>query len=121
MERETTYREENDCQNQSLIPPDDGASEDIFIGKWGQLRLNYLKKHKRALYATLRLSGNLRAHLLEINETAHEQREIIVRQMMAERGVTERLKAENQTLWLGRINNIRACADEIIRSDLIYD
>ena len=88
---------------------------------WGQRRLDYLKRHKRVLYVNLLTSGKLVEHLSEINVAASERHEAIIRQMAAAQGVTEQLKAENQMLWVGRMNNIRACADEIIQNELIYD
>jgi len=89
------------------------------IGLWGKRRLNYLKTHRRVLYVNLLTSGKLTQHLREIDAAAFERQEQITRQMMETQGVTEQLKAENQLLWVGRINNIRACADEIIRDELI--
>ncbi len=121
MEQELTYREVNGYKLPNLALPDDGLGEEIHIGIWGQRRLDYLKRHKRALYSSLLTSGKLRAHLHETDTTAHERRERIVKQMMDAQGVTERLKAENQMLWVGKVNNICACADEIIRSELIYN
>jgi hypothetical protein len=121
MKREMTYRDVNGYQIPNLTLPEDGLGEEIHIGVWGQRRLDYLKKHKRALYTNLLATGKLRAHLHEIDIAAHERREHIVNQMMETQGVTERLKAENQMLWVGKANNICACADEIIRNELIYD
>jgi len=91
------------------------------IGLWGQRRLDYLKKHKRILYVNLLTSGKLTEHLRKIDATAHERWESIIRQMAAAQGVTERLKAENQMLWVGKMNNIRSCADGIVRNELIYE
>ena len=116
-----TYTEVNGYKIPNLALPDDGLGEEVHIGIWGQRRLDYLKKHKRVLYSSLLMSGKLRAHLHEIDITAFERRELIIQQMMKAQGVTEQLKAENAMLWVGKVNNIRACADEIIRSELIYD
>ena len=91
------------------------------IGIWGQRRLEYLKNHRRVLYTNLLTFGKLNEHLREVDEAAKERWETIVRQMAKAQGVTERLKAENQMLWVGSINNIQACAEEIIRDELIYD
>ena len=91
------------------------------IGIWGQRRLDYLKKHKCWFYTNLLTSGKLNAHLHEIDETVFERRELIVKQMMAAQGVTERLKADDMMKWVGMVNNIRNCADEIVRNELIYD
>jgi hypothetical protein len=116
-----TYTEVNGYKIPNLVMPDDGLGEEVHIGIWGQRRLDYLKKHKRVLYTSLLTSGKLRAHLYEIDTTAFERKELIVKQMMKAQGVTEQLKAENAMLWVGKVNNIRACADEILRSELIYD
>lgn len=116
-----TYTEVNGYKIPDLELPDDGFGEEIHIGIWGQRRLDYLKKHKRILYTNLLTSGKLRAHLHEIDTTAFEWRELIIQQMMKAQGVTEQLKAENAMLWVGKANNIRACADEIIRNELIFD
>ncbi|MEA4954676.1 MAG: TnpV protein [Pseudoflavonifractor sp.] len=121
MKREMTYRDVNGYQIPNLTLPEDGLGEEIYIGVWGQRRLDYLKRHKRVLYTNLLTAGKLRAHLHEIDIAARERRERIVKQQMETQGVTERLKAENQMLWVGKANNICACADEIIRNELIYD
>jgi hypothetical protein len=104
-----------------LTMPDDGLGEEINIGIWGQRRLDYLKKHKQGLYTDLLTSGKLRAHLHEIDTTARERRERMIEQAMKAEGVTEQLKAENQMLWVGRVNNIRNRVEEFIRNDLIYN
>jgi len=116
-----TYSDVNGYKIPNLAMPDDGFGEEIHIGIWGQRRLDYLKKHKRVLYSSLLMSGKLRAHLHEIDTTAFEQWELIIKQMMKAQGMTEQLKAENAMLWVGKVNNIRSCADEIIRSELIYE
>ena len=115
-----TYTEVNGFKIPNLTIPDDGLGEEIHIGIWGQRRLDYLKKHKRVLYTNLLTSGKLRAHLYEIDVTAREWWERIIEQMKTAQGVTEQMKAENAMLWVGKVNNIRTCADEIIREELIY-
>lgn len=89
------------------------------IGVWGQRRLDYLKNHKRVLYTNLLTSDKLPEHLHEIDVAAYELHETIVSQMAAEQSVTEQLKAEDQMLWVGRMNNIRACANEIVQAEII--
>lgn len=113
-----TYSTVGDYQIPNLALPDES---EYLIGIWGQRRLDYLKKHKRIPYTNLLTSGKLNAHLHEIDVTAFERCELIVKQMMAAQGVTEQLKADNMMKWVGRVNNIRNCADEIIRNELIYD
>ena len=119
-EKVITYTKNGDYYLPDLKLPDDGLGEEIHIGIWGQRRLDYLKKHKRVLYTKLLTSGKLRAHLHEIDIAARERWELIIEQMKAAQGVTEQLKAKNTMLWVGKVNNIRACADEIIREELIY-
>ena len=90
------------------------------IGIWGQRRLEYLKNHRRILYVNLLTSGELYAHLHEIDIEAYELWDNLIWQMAKSQGVTEQLKAENQMLWVGRMNNIRACVEEIIKKEFIY-
>ena len=113
-----TYRTVGDYRIPNLILP---SESEYNIGVWGQRRLSYLKKHKKGLYAILLTSGKLAEHLREIDETAFERRELIIKQMMKSQVVTEQLKAENSMEWVGKINNIRNCVDEIIRDELIYN
>ncbi len=117
---ELTYSEANGFKIPNLALPDDGLGEEIPIGIWGRRRLNYLKQHRRALYSELLTSGKLRAHLHEIDVTAHERRERLIKQMQEVQGVAEQLKAENQMLWVGKMNNICASVDESLRNELIY-
>jgi hypothetical protein len=112
-----TYSAAGDYRIPNLIVPNEPECP---IGVWGRRRLDYLKNHRRVLYINLLTSGKLAEHLREIDIAAQERREIIVKQMMAAQSITERLKAENQMLWVGKVGNIYACADEIIRSELIY-
>lgn len=112
-----TYSAASDYLIPNLTVPDEPKSQ---IGLWGQRRLDYLKKHKRILYVNLLTSGKLYKHLREIDIAASERREIIIRQMAAQ-GVTEQLKVKKQMLWVGKMNNIHTCVDEIIRNELICD
>ena len=91
-----------------------------WIGKYGIMRQEYLKKWKKSLYNDLLLSGKLQQHLLDINRDAQEEFETIVRQTAKAEGVTEELKRQDQMEWVRRMNSIRNRADEFIRHDLIY-
>ena len=113
-----TYSAVGDYLLPNLTVPNDSEYQ---IGIWGQRRLNYLKTHRRVFYVNLLTSGKLTEHLREIDTTAFERRELMTKQMMEAQGVTEQLKAEDAMLWVGKINNIRACVDEMIRNELIYD
>lgn len=116
-----TYTEVNGYRIPNLNLPDDGLDKEVYIGIWGQRRFDYLKKHKRILYTSLLTSGKLRAHLYEVDIATCARLEIIIEQMMKVEGVTEQLKSENAMLWVGRVNNIRNRADEIVRNELIYE
>ena len=90
------------------------------IGVWGQRHLRYLKQHRKVLYTNLLTSGKLNSHLAELNKQAEDMFFRVVKQLAEKEGVTEKLKAENQMEWVGRMNNIRARATEIVNADLIY-
>ena len=90
------------------------------VGKYGMLRRSFLRSHKQALYTGMMLSGKLNSHLEEIDQTANSMMERLTSQMAKAQGVTEALKASNQILWLQRMNNIRASAEEIVMAELIY-
>ena len=90
------------------------------IGKYGRMRLEYLKRWKKSLYNDLLLSGKLKQHLLDINRDAQEEFETIVRQTAKAEGVTEELKKQDQMEWVRRMNNIRNRAEAFVKHDLIY-
>ena len=96
------------------------TQETYQLGRFGRMRLRYLKDHSRVMYINLLTSGALDAHLREVDETATEHFEMLVQHMAATQGVTERLKAENQLLWVQRINNIRNRAEEIAMHEIVY-
>jgi len=112
-----TYTEVNGYLIPDLVLPDEPV---YHFGVWGHRRLNYLKKHRRGFYTILLTSGKLGEHLHEIDVSAREGWELIIEQMKAAQGVTEQLKADDMMRWVGMVNNIRACADEIVRNELIY-
>ena len=90
------------------------------IGRYGRLHREYLKQEHPAQYSSLILTGKLWAYLADLNEQAEERLDLIMEQMKAVEGVTEELKARDQLEWVGRMNNIRSRAEEIINSELIY-
>ena len=91
------------------------------IGVWGQRHRRYLKEHRRASYATLLTSGKLNSYLADIDRQAEEMFLRLVKQMAEAEGVTEQLKADNQMEWVGRMNNIRRRATEVVNKDIIYN
>ena len=95
-------------------------NETAHIGIWGQRHRHYLKNHRRALYISLLTSGKLNDYLADLNEQAEELFSRLVKQLAEKEGVTEALKAENQMLWVQKMNNLRNAATEIVSSNLIY-
>lgn len=94
--------------------------ESRHIGIWGQRHLRYLKQHRKGLYSELLISGKLNDYLADLNEQAEKMFSRLVKQLAEKEGVTEAIKAENQLLWVQRMNSIRNDAMEIVSSDLIY-
>ena len=90
------------------------------VGIWGQRHLRYIKEHKRTLYANLLTSCKLNSYLADIDEQAENMFSRLVKEYADRQGVTEQLKAENQMLWVQRMNSIRNRATEIVNADLIY-
>lgn len=90
------------------------------IGLWGQRHKRYLQEYKRVLYITLLTSGKLNSYLSDIDKQAQERFERLIEDMKRAQGITEQLKSENQLLWVQRLNNIRACAMEIVNEEIIY-
>lgn len=91
------------------------------LGKYGRLRRSYLQEHRPGLYSRLVLSEKLFAHLREIDETANRRLEQMMPELMKSAGVTEELKARDQMKWVGLMNSLKAQAEEIILSELVYN
>ena len=111
------YELQGDYYIPCLILP---AEKEQPIGLWGQRHLRYLKEYHRNTYTTLLTSGRLNTYLADIDKQAQERMERLTEQMKRAQGVTEQLKAENALEWVQRINNIRACAKEIIEKEIIF-
>lgn len=91
------------------------------IGKYGRMRLRYLKEHRPALYSSLLLTEKLYPHLLEIDEAANKRMDILMPQLMKAVGVTEELKATDQMKWVGLANTCRAQAEEIVLAEIVFE
>ena len=90
------------------------------MGKYARMRLRYLKEHRPALYTSLLFSGKFNEHLSEIETSAQAMMKSITNRLKQERGIAETLKAENQMLWVQRMNAVREMATEIVNNNLIY-
>ena len=96
------------------------TDEEPHYGKYGMLRRTYLKEHCPTMYSLYMLEDRLTAHLNAVDDEAQERMDVLVRQMMEKQGVTEDLKARDQMVWVGVVNNIRNAAEEIVLKELIY-
>ena len=89
------------------------------IGRWGRMHREYLKEHKPIQYNCLLLSGKLWTQLADLNEQAQDRLERMIDQMKVSEGITEALKASDPMVWVQRMNNIRARAEEIVQEEMI--
>ncbi len=90
------------------------------IGLFGRQHLDYLKQHRKVTYTNLLTSGKLNAYLADIGRQAQERFYRLIEGMKQAQGITERLKEENTLEWTGKMNNVRACAREIVNEEIIY-
>ena len=96
------------------------TEKETVIGVWGQQHLRYLKEYRRVTYLNLLTSGRLNSYLADIDRQAQERFETLTEQTKLAQGIMEQLKAENVLEWVGRMNNIRACAREIVDREIIF-
>ncbi len=107
------------CGDYYIIAGEDEPEREP-IGVWGQRHLRYIQKHNKAFHNQMLSENKLYDYLLQLNQDAEEMFNRLVEQMAEREGVTERLKADDQMKWVGRMNNIKYRATEIINSELIY-
>ena len=112
-----TYEKCGDYLILNLIPDPEPEGE---LRKFGLMRKSYLENHRRGIYSGLLLSGELKKHLLMIQAQAETRFDLLVEQMAEREGVTEQLKAQEQMLWVRRMNNIRNAAEEIVLKEIVY-
>ena len=94
--------------------------EEPTYGKYGMLRKQFLKEHRPTRYQYLVMTGELTGHLNQVDQDAREQVEILVKQMAEKQSVTEQLKMQDQMKWVGLMNNINICAEEIVLQGIVY-
>ncbi len=114
---ELTYTERNGVMYPDLALPEQTNHP---IGKYGKMRLDYLKKHRRGTYTTLITSCTLNQHLYEIEQEARRQINLTLSQLVKDRGITEELKATDPLKWVQEMNNAKHCAEEIVLNEIIY-
>ena len=97
------------------------VEDEQHIGTYGRKHLKYIKEYRKVLYSSLLLEGKLFSYLAAIDEQAFEMRELLIKQMAKAQGVTEQLKTEDPLGWVGRMNNIRSRASEIVNNEIIFN
>lgn len=113
-----TYTERNGIFYPNLTVPE---QTDYPIGKYGQMRLDFLQKHRRGTYTSLLVAFNLNAHLAEVDREARSMVEILIAELAKQRGIDERLKATDQLRWVQKMNNAKQNAEEIVLNEIIYN
>ena len=103
-----------------LVVGDDEPEEDQPIGVWGQRHLRHLKRHHKVIHANLLTSGKLPEYLADIDRRAEELFLRLAKQMAEAEGITEKLKASDQMEWVGRMNNVRNTAMELVNAEMIF-
>ena len=111
------YHLEGDYYIPNLVIPE---QEKITLNKYGRMRLNYLKDHKKAEYSIMLMDGTLNSYLKEIQETATERVEQIIKQLKFKSNLTENMKDTDVLYWVGTMNTIKNQAEEIMCNELIY-
>ena len=112
-----TYTEKDGIFYPDLSLP---KKPDCPIGKYGQMRLDFLKKYRRGTYTTLLTEGRLSAHLSDIDREARSQVEFLTAELAKKRGIDENLKAINTLLWVQEMNNCKASAEEVVVREVVY-
>ena len=116
--KEITYHREGDYLIPDLIMKKSNSTYNV--GKYGHLRNNFLKEHKRGLYTELMINGKLTDHLVDIDKTATARVNNIIDKLAKAENVNEDLKKSNQLAWVQAMNNIKNRAEEIVFNELIY-
>lgn len=116
---ELTYTKHGEYYLPDLVLPED--TETRTIGIYGERHRRYLKTHRKAVYTQLLTSARLHTYLADFDEQARGRFDLLVKRLAEKEGITEQLRAENQMEWVGKMNNIRASAEEIVLEELIYN
>ena len=116
---ELTYTNQNGYQIPNLMV-DSKENEPETLTRFGRTREKYLMEHRKGFYTAMLLKGTLWTHLTQIDQTANEQMDTLTAELAAREGVTEKLKADNQMEWVGRINALRSAVIETVNAEVIF-
>ena len=94
--------------------------EERNIGVWGRRHLRYIREHKKVFYINLLTNGKLQSHLADVEEQAQELFDRLMKQRAEREGITEKLKADNQMEWVGRMNNLWSAVTETVNYEVIF-
>ena len=114
---EITYSRQGDYLIPDLTLP---TEPELPLGRYALMHRDYLEKHKRVTYLNLLTTGRLNEHLHEVEQTALQRLELLTKQLSAEQGVTEELKASDQMKWVQMMSNLQNAAEETVLAELIY-
>lgn len=117
---EITYHKEGDFFVPDLYFGKEDYKNDYIIGKYGHLRLEYLRNHKKAEYTIMFMNETLRKHIVDTDIQAKARVELLMNEMLKKNPIDEELKNTNPLKWTGLMNNYKLCAEEIIFKELIY-
>ena len=120
MNNKITYHKVGDYYLPNLYLAKDEYEKDYQIGKYGHLRLEYLKTHKKAEYTIMLMDGTLRKHIVNTDKQAKERLEILMKQLLEKNPIDENLKNTDPLKWVGLMNNYKYIAEKIIFDELIY-
>ena len=120
MNNKTTYNKVGDYYLPNLTL-EESKFKNYHLGKYGRMRLNYLKNYKKAEYIILFMDNKLNEHLYNIDIECQKQFEILMKHFAERENITEELKANNQMEWVSRMNNIKNCVNEIILKEYIVN
>ena len=112
------YELQGDYYIPCLVLP--AEKEERHIGVWGQRHLRYIREHKKALYTSLLTNGKLQSYLADVEEQAQELFDRLMKQRAEREGITEKLKADNQMEWVGRMSNLRSAVTETVNAEVIF-
>ena len=113
-----TYTQSGDYYIPDITLPEGSNRK---IGKYGRMRHRYMKEHRPVLYSTMILDGTLWDHLAEVDIACNNRLDVLISGIQENQGITEALKACDPMAWIGAMNNIRSCAEEIILRELVYE
>ena len=117
---EITYHKEGDFFVPNLYLEKENYKNDYIIGKYGHLRLEYLKNHKKAEYTIMFMNKTLRKNIVETDIQAKNRVKLLINEMLKKNPIDEKLKNTNPLKWTGLMNNYKHCAEEIVFKELIY-